>query len=115
MQHFYFFWLNVAFWTFVCNAWTIDYKSKKSLFMGRAFHHFKEYDHVIYLLHILLAMNVIRNILRYVKWKFKIFSSKEITEKYYVNTSENYENDLLFKKTRWYCYLIESQLNGCIM
>ena len=45
----------------------------------------------------------------------RICSSKEITEKYYVNTSENYENDLLFKKTRWYCYLIESQLNGCIM
>ena len=65
-------------------------RAKKTLFMGRAFHHFKEYDHVIYLLHILLAMHVIR----------KICSSKEITKKYYVNTSENYENDLLFKKTR---------------
>ena len=65
--------------------------------MGRAFHHFKEYDHVIYLLHILLAMNVIRNMYNE---NLRICSSKEITEKYYVNTPENYENDLLFKKTR---------------
>ena len=45
----------------------------------------------------------------------RICSFKEISVKNYVNKSENYENDLLFKKTRWYCYLIESQLNGCIM